>query len=182
MRTAGLIDGGYFPISLTKDSVFPDWRGNCINVSLPSVDAWGSSPVIRIQDNDLVARAWSAWGVRLFGCGNGEVTVANNKIMCASTSPMGYAGGVQLTTLDGIGSNRNLIAGNTIQGTGGWAIDVDAFDVPCEANVFVGNDLTDFSAQEAGAVFLGPQANDNFLAGGVGAGVIDEGTGNTVVP
>ena len=37
-----MIDGGYFPIPLAKDSSSLDWRGNCILVLRPSVDAWGN--------------------------------------------------------------------------------------------------------------------------------------------
>jgi hypothetical protein len=119
-------------------------------------------------------------GVKLDGCGNGEVTVADNQITCASESALGYAGGVGLSPSSGVGCNRNLISGNTIQGTGGWALSIDTSDVPCESNVFIDNDLSSFSPQEAGAVFFGPQANDNVLSGSDGATVIDEGTGNVV--
>lgn len=175
-----VIDGGYFPYPPTKDSVFDDWRGNCILVYLPYVDPWNKFPVIEIAENQLFARGLDAWGVRLSGCGNGEVTVEDNEIVCDSAGPA-YAGGVQLKPSAGIGSHENTIARNVIRGTGGWAISVDAFDTPCERNVFIDNDLAGFSADEAGAVFFGPQANYNFFSGDVGAGIIDLGTGNVVV-
>jgi len=174
-----LIDGGYFPCPPMKDSPFDDWRGNCIVVVLPFVDPWNKSPVIEIVQNQLFARGLDAWGARLSGCGNGEVTVADNRITCAAAGP-GYAGGVQLKPSAGIGSNQNTISRNVIEGASGWAISVDAFDVPCERNSFVDNDLARFSAQEAGAVFFGPQANYNFFSGNAGAGIIDLGIGNVV--
>ena len=121
-----------------------------------------------------------ACGVRLVGCGNGEATVADNTITCASASYAGYAGGVELTEGFVIGSNRNTISRNTIQGTGGWAIEVETFDLPSEGNSFIDNILARFFAQEAGAVFFGPQANYNFFSGDVGAGIIDLGIGNVV--
>ncbi len=175
-----VIDGGYFPYTPTKDSPFPDWRGNCIIVMFPLVDGWNKFPVIEIVGNQLTARGWDAWGARLYGCAHGEVTVEDNTITCASASPAGYAGGVQLYPSAGIGSNENTIAHNVIEGTGGWAISVDAFATPCERNVFIDNDLAGFSAQEAGAVFFGPLANDNLFVGDVGDGIIDLGTGNVV--
>ncbi len=49
-----------------------------------------------------------------------------------------------------------------------------------EANLFIDNNLTRFSAQEAGAVFFGPQANYNLFSGDPGAGIIDLGFGNVV--
>ena len=112
-----LVDGGYFPITPTNQSGFLDWRGNCIIVVVPSLDPWNNPPAIDILGNWLIARGWSAWGVRLFGCGNGEVTVEDNTITCASASPAGDAGGVQLCPSGGIGSNGNLIAGNAIEET-----------------------------------------------------------------
>jgi hypothetical protein len=174
-----VIDGGYFPCPATKYSAFADWRGNCIIVLLPLVDPWNKFPVIEIVQNELTARGLDAWGARLSGCGKGEVTVEDNTITCAGAGP-GYAGGVQLNPSAGVGSNENTIARNVIEGTGGWAISVDAFDAPCERNVFIDNDLADFSAQEAGAVYFGPQANDNLFVGDVGDGIIDLGTGNVV--
>ncbi len=176
-----VIDGGYFPYSAAKYSALDDWRGNCIIVDLPFVDQWNNSPVIEIVQNQLLARGWSAFGARLFGCSGGEVTIADNTIMCASASPVGYAGGVQLNPSGGVGSNGNTISRNTIQGTGGWAIDVKAFHTPCERNAFIANDLARFSAQEAGAVFFDRQANYNYFSGDPGAGIIDLGTGNVVV-
>ncbi len=176
-----LIDGGYFPITPTNQSGFPDWWGSCIGVLLPSVDPWNNPPDIEILQNRLFARGCSAWGVSLFGCGNGEVLVGDNEITCDSVSPAGYAGGVQLTPSDGVGSNGNVIVNNVIEGTGGWAISVDAYDFPCEENSFVGNDLAGFSTPEAGSVFFGPQANYNLFIGDVGAGVVDLGTGNVIV-
>jgi hypothetical protein len=174
-----VIDGGYFPCPANKYSALADWRGNCIIVDRPSADQWNKSPAIEIVENDLTARGWDAWGARLFGCGNGEVTVEDNRITCAGTAP-GYAGGVQLYPSAGVESNENTIARNVIQGTGGWAISVDAFDTPCERNAFIDYDLAGFSADEAGAVYFGPQANDNLFVGDVGDGVIDLGTGNVV--
>jgi hypothetical protein len=177
-----VIDGGYFPYTPTSDSGFADWRGTCLTVVEPWVEGSDARPVIEIRDNRFVARGWSAWGARLLGCGDGEVTLEANKITCASASPAGYAGGVLLRPSAGIGCNENTIAHNKIEGTGGWAISVDAFDVPCEGNVFIDNGLTDFSAQEAGAVFFGPYAQDNYLSGSGDVGVMDLGTGNIVEP
>jgi hypothetical protein len=149
-----VIDGGYFPCPANKYSVLPDWRGNCIIVLSPFVDSWNKSPAIEIVDNDLTARGWSAWGARLFGCGNGEVTVEDNGITCAGAAP-GYAGGVQLYSSAGVGSNGNTIARNVIEGTGGWAISVDGFDAPCERNCFIDNDLAGFSTEGKGIIDLG---------------------------
>jgi hypothetical protein len=175
-----VIDGGYFPYTPTKDSAYADWLGTCIRVFQPWVEGSDARPVIEIRENRLVARGWRAWGARLDGCGNGEVTLEDNKITCASASPVGYAGGVLLRPSAGIGCNENTIAHNKIEGTGGWAISVDAFDTPCEWNSFIDNDLAGFSPTEAGAVFFGPLANDNYFSGSVGAGIVDLGTGNVV--
>jgi hypothetical protein len=174
------VDGGYFTYTPTPHSPFDDWRGNCILVGLLSADQWNKSPVVEILHNRLIARGLDAWGACLSGCGNGEVTVADNTITCASASDAGYAGGVELSEGLVVGSNGNIVSRNTIQGTGGWAISVNAFDLPCERNSFIDNDLACFFAQEAGAVFFGPEANYNFFSGDPGAGIIDLGTGNVV--
>ena len=176
-----VIDGGYFPIVQNKTSSFPDWRGNCIMIGAPSIDSWGQSPVIEILDNKLTARGWTAWGVSMWGCANGEVTVADNAILC-ETAGLNYAGGVLLRAFWTEGSNKNQVLRNTILGTGRWAIMVDAPAlVPCEENMFIDNVLSDFSPQGAGAVYFGPLANYNVFSGDPGAGIVDLGTGNVIV-
>jgi hypothetical protein len=174
------VDGGYFPYAPTPHSPFDDWRGNCILVVESSPDPSNGPPVVEILRNELVARGLNAWGAGLFGYGNGEVTIADNTITCASASDVGYAGGIELGEGFGVGFNRNTVARNTIQGTGGWAIYLGAFDIPCEENNFLDNNLAGFVAQEAGAVFFGPEANYNYFRGDVGAGIIDLGTGNVI--
>ena len=54
--------------------------------------------------------------------------------------------------------------------------------VTCEENVFLDNILSDFSTQQAGAVYFGLLANYNIFRGDVGAGIVDLGTGNVVLP
>ena len=174
------VDGGYFRYTPTPHSPFDDWRGNCILVGEPSIDPSNRPPVVEILHNELVARGLNAWGARLFGYGNGEVMIADNTITCASASDAGYAGGIELGEGSGGGFNRNTVARNTIQGMGGWAIYVGAFHLPCEENAFLDNNLAGFFAQEAGAVFFGPEANYNYFRGDVGAGIIDFGTGNVI--
>ena len=116
----------------------------------------------------------------MWGCSNGEVTVEDNTIDCEAAGP-NYAGGVMLRVMWTEGSNRNQVLRNTIRGTGSWAIMVDAPAlIPCEENVFIDNDLSGFSTQQAGAVYFGPLANYNLFSGDVGAGIIDLGTGNVI--
>jgi hypothetical protein len=174
------IDGGYFAIPVSKTSRLPDWRGNCIIVDLPSVDAWGQPPVVQIEQNELTARGWDGWGVKLDGCPNGEVTVADNLIICQAAQP-GYAGGVKLQPYWTEGSNGNAILRNTIRGTGSWAISVNAPSlIPCVGNSFIDNNLSDFAAPQPEVVFFGPVAQDNTLSGSGDVGVLDLGTGNVV--
>ncbi len=149
-----IVDGGHFPYTPTPHSPFQDWRGNCIYVGLPSTDQWNKSPVIEILRNELVARGLDAWGGSAGWMRHRGVAVADNTITCASASYAGYAGGVQLAEGYVVGCNRNTISRNTIQGTGGWAIDVEAFDLPSERNSFVDNVLVSFCAQEAGGRVL----------------------------
>lgn len=175
-----VIDGGFFSgVPITKYGSYI-WRGNCIIISGTSVDAWGNSPVIEIVDNELTARGLGAWGVSMWGCANGEVTVADNAIVCDQAG-LNYAGGVLLRAYWTDGSNRNQVLDNTILGTGSWAIKIDApVLVACEENVFRNNDLSQFLTQNAGAVYFGPLANYNVFSGDAGLGIIDLGTGNVV--
>jgi hypothetical protein len=175
------IDGGYFPVPAHKDAGLADWWGTCVAIIGPTVDLWGRSPVIEVVQNDLIARGLNGWGALLLGCGNGEVTIADNRIICAAARP-GYAAGIWLYPLAGVGSNGNMIRDNKIEGTGGWAINVDAYSAPCVGNSFVNNNLSDFIAPQPEVVFFGPYAQDNYLSGSGDVGVMDLGTGNIVEP
>ena len=114
------------------------------------------------------------------GCPSGEVTVADNTIICGGAR-LGYAGGISLEPGWGRGSNENKILRNTIRGTGSWAISVEAVYLACERNMFIDNNLANFTTLEEGAVFFGSQANNNVFSGDVGARIIDLGTGNVIV-
>ena len=54
--------------------------------------------------------------------------------------------------------------------------------MPCEYNSFLNNAFDDHSVNVPGAVFFGPLANYNTFIGDNGAGVVDYGTGNIVLP
>ena len=81
------------------------------------------------------------------------------------------------------GTNRratwSLRFNRSSRGRRSSAEDPDVTDTDIRA---AGYSLARFTAQEASAVFFGPQAKYNFLSGGVEAGIIDLGTGNVAQP
>ena len=72
--------------------LFDDWRGNCVLVGRALTRPVKRSPGRGNPRNELIARGLNAWGARLFGYGNGEVTIADNTITCASASDVGLCG------------------------------------------------------------------------------------------
>ena len=174
------VDGGYFRYTPTPHSPFDDWRGNCILVGQPSPDPWNESPVVEILRNELVARGLDAWGARLFGYGNGEVTIADNTITCASASDAGYAGGIELGEGSGVGFNRNTCpAIRSKERAGGPStlthLICRARKTPSSTTTWLASSRR--KPERSSSV---RRRTTTTSRGDVGAGIIDLGTGNVI--